>query len=382
MKDLVVPLRQILRLRKEFVTIDETSTYLRVRAMLHQKGIVQRDEVFGSDIKTKKQQVVRQGDVLVAEIDAKFGGFGVVPKELDGAIVSSHYFLYEVDAHAADLDYVRHLMRWPTLARQVRAQGSTNYAAIRPEEFISYLVPLPSIDDQRRVAAWLDSVSAAVWAVDTRLDGADSGSIIRLLPPMIDATINKASNEIAQLGDLADFVSDVVHPGDDVGLAQEFVGLQHIEGHTGRALGADPLEVMKGRKFRFRPGDIIYGYLRPYQNKVWVADRHGLCSVDQYVLRVRPGVSADFLAYELRGREALSTAINLTHSLQLPRLRSGLLSAIEVAVVDKANQAALVGRLDALRNKIISAAAARRRQHELAAALLPAALNEVFGELN
>jgi hypothetical protein len=39
--------------------------------------------------------------------------------------------------------------------------------------------------------------------------------------------------------------------------------------------------------------------LRPYLNKIWVADRHGLCSVDQYVLRPRPDVDADLLAYLL-----------------------------------------------------------------------------------
>ena len=51
----------------------------------------------GAEIKTKRQQRVQAGDLLVAEIDAKVGGFGIVPAGLAGAIVSSHYFLYEVD---------------------------------------------------------------------------------------------------------------------------------------------------------------------------------------------------------------------------------------------------------------------------------------------
>jgi len=89
-----VRLGEVLRHRKEFITIDDLTTYRRPRVQLHVQGIVQRDEVPGALIKTKKQQVCREGEFLVAEIDAKVGGFGIVPSALDGSIVSSHYFLF------------------------------------------------------------------------------------------------------------------------------------------------------------------------------------------------------------------------------------------------------------------------------------------------
>lgn len=151
----------MLRLRKEFVTIDDSLEYKRVRVQLHQRGLKLRDLVPGSSIKTKKQQIVRSGDVLVAEIDAKVGGFGLVPEELDGAIVSSHYFVFEIDADAADQRFIAQLMRWPELAEQVAAHGSTNYAAIRSDDFLDYRVPLPPIDEQRCVASRLDRMQGA-----------------------------------------------------------------------------------------------------------------------------------------------------------------------------------------------------------------------------
>jgi type I restriction enzyme S subunit len=64
---------------------------------LHARGIVLRDAVPGALIKTKQQQVCRAGEFLVAEIDAKVGGFAVVPEALDGTIVSGHYFLFDLD---------------------------------------------------------------------------------------------------------------------------------------------------------------------------------------------------------------------------------------------------------------------------------------------
>jgi hypothetical protein len=35
-------------------------------------------------------------------------------------------------------------------------------------------------------------------------------------------------------------------------------------------------------------GQIVYGYLRPYLNKVWVAELDGYSSVDQFAFGVRP----------------------------------------------------------------------------------------------
>lgn len=97
-----VRLAEVIHYRKEFLTIDDLTTYKRPRVQLHVRGIVLRDEVPGALIKTKTQQVCRQGDFLVAEIDAKVGGFGIVPEALDGSIVSSHYFLFVIDDSLLD----------------------------------------------------------------------------------------------------------------------------------------------------------------------------------------------------------------------------------------------------------------------------------------
>lgn len=86
-------LGDVISYRKEFFTIDEATRYKRLRVQLYARGIVLRDEVYGNEIKTKEQQPARAGELLVAEIDAKVGGFGIVPEQLDGAIVSSHDFL-------------------------------------------------------------------------------------------------------------------------------------------------------------------------------------------------------------------------------------------------------------------------------------------------
>jgi type I restriction enzyme S subunit len=157
----------VLRHRKEFITIDDLATYRRPRVQLHVKGIVQRDEVPGALIKTKTQQVCRMGEFLVAEIDAKVGGFGIVPPSLDGAIVSSHYFLFVVDESKLDRRFLDFFIRTPTFCEQVAAQGSTNYAAIRPAHVLDYEIPLPPLAEQQRVVARIEELAAQIYEART-----------------------------------------------------------------------------------------------------------------------------------------------------------------------------------------------------------------------
>lgn len=158
----IVTLGDVVQHRKEFITIDDLISYRRPRVQLHAQGIVMRDAVLGAQIKTKKQQVIRAGELLVAEIDAKVGGFGIVPNSLDGSIVSSHYFLFDHKPERIESKFLGWCIKTPAFRHQVEAQGSTNYAAIRPVDVLGYQIPLPPLDEQRRIVACIEELAAKV----------------------------------------------------------------------------------------------------------------------------------------------------------------------------------------------------------------------------
>lgn len=157
-----VPLGEVLEHRKEFIEINDLERYKRCRVQLHAQGIVLRDNVPGAEIKTKKQQVCNSGEFLVAEIDAKLGGYGIVPTDLDGAIVSSHYFLFGIREDRLDRSFLGYFIRTPGFFEQVAAQGSTNYAAIRPSHVLEYKIPLPPLPEQRRLVERIDVLAAKI----------------------------------------------------------------------------------------------------------------------------------------------------------------------------------------------------------------------------
>jgi type I restriction enzyme S subunit len=158
----MVKLGEVLRHRKEFIMIDDLTNYKRPRVQLHVQGIVLRDDIPGALIKTKTQQVCRAGEFLVAEIDAKVGGFGIVPESLNGSIVSSHYFLFVIDEAKLNLRFLDFFIRTPAFREQVAAQGTTNYAAIRPAHVLGYEIPLPPLTEQRRVVARIEALATQI----------------------------------------------------------------------------------------------------------------------------------------------------------------------------------------------------------------------------
>ena len=107
----LIPLSDLIEYQNEFITIDDDQKYTRVTTKIHRKGVVLRDIVNGLEIKTKRQQVCKANQLLVAEIDAKVGGYGIVPNHLDGAIVSSHYFLFDVNRDKILPDYLSYILK-------------------------------------------------------------------------------------------------------------------------------------------------------------------------------------------------------------------------------------------------------------------------------
>ena len=174
MKFALTPLGEVLRHRKGSITIDDLISYKLCRVQLHRRGVVLRQHLKGAEIRTKSQQVCRGGDFLIAEMDAKVGGYGFVPAELDGAIVSSHYFLFEVDETKLFPPFLEVVSQAEIIQQQIVAKGSTNYASVRPSNVLSWKIPLPDLETQKRIAHNFSATQAKLAAVGKEITHQES----------------------------------------------------------------------------------------------------------------------------------------------------------------------------------------------------------------
>ena len=85
-----IKLSEVLTRVKNAVDVQDDIEYKRVTIKSYGKGIVLRDIEKGDKIKTKKQYVVSENQLLLSKIDARNGAFGLVPAELDGEIITGN----------------------------------------------------------------------------------------------------------------------------------------------------------------------------------------------------------------------------------------------------------------------------------------------------
>ncbi len=78
-----------------------------------------------------------------------------------------------------------------------------------------------------------------------------------------------------------------------------FLGMDHIEAHTMKMLGSVPAATMKSSSVHFQSGDVLYGRLRPYLNKVFQPDFEGLCSAEFIVFPESGELHNKYLQYFL-----------------------------------------------------------------------------------
>lgn len=173
----------------------------------------------------------------------------------------------------------------------------------------TFLIPLPPLEIQEQIVAELDDYTSII---------AGAKQIIQSWKPKID--INPEWGK-AKLGDVVDRVSEQTDPQKKIGEVF-YVGLENIESNSGRIVG-EPVtkyEEIKSLKNAFQTGDLLYGKLRPNLNKVWLADREGICSTDILVFRGKQNSLTNFYWYLLLSDYFVSEVMAGIKGAQLPRV--------------------------------------------------------------
>ena len=143
----------------------------------------------------------------------------------------------------------------------------------------------------------------------------------------------------------------------------KFVGMEHVEAHTTKLLGTTTAGAMKSSANAFQRGDVLYGRLRPYLNKVHQPDFDGLCSGEFVVMPENDAVSGAFLKHRLNAYDFVDFANHLNAG-DRPRVDFGQLQSFSFALPPKREQTRIVNLLDELFDDLATGNAALKRCQE------------------
>ena len=126
--------------------------------------------------------------------------------------------------------------------------------------------------------------------------------------------------------------------------------LEDVEKDTGRLLARITVSERdsKSTKSEFRPGDILYGKLRPYLNKVLIADEPGYSTTEIVTLRSYLPICPEYCALALRRPDFVAYVTRLGQGTKMPRLRTEDAVVAPFPLPPLAEQRRIVAKVDEL----------------------------------
>jgi type I restriction enzyme S subunit len=122
------------------------------------------------------------------------------------------------------------------------------------------------------------------------------------------------------------------------------VGLENLEGWTGRFIETE--SDFQGEGVGFDANDILFGKLRPYLAKVWLADRKGEAVGDFHVLHPLSGSVPRFVQYQLLTKEVIDLVNGSTYGAKMPRASWDFLGSLGMPTPSEKEQTAIASFLD------------------------------------
>lgn len=139
------------RVKKEII-VDDNVTYKRVTIKTKNQGIYLRDELIGKNIGTKKQYIINSNQFLISKIDARNGAFGIVPNELNNAIITASFLNYEINEEIINPLYLNLFVSTNYFIEicENNSSGTTGRRNVSEELFLNSTIPLPPLNIQEQ----------------------------------------------------------------------------------------------------------------------------------------------------------------------------------------------------------------------------------------
>ena len=160
----IMKLGKVLTQIEDLVSIDDCTVYSQVTVRMHNRGLVLRQECIGKDIKTKRQYRVRSGQFVYSRIDARNGAMGLVPPELDGAIVSNDFPVFAINCQMIDPHFFNYYISTEIFTSMclAKSKGTSNRRRLKEEDFLLIEIPIPTLDDQQRIVVSIEALATRI----------------------------------------------------------------------------------------------------------------------------------------------------------------------------------------------------------------------------
>jgi type I restriction enzyme S subunit len=394
----MVALGAVLKSVSRPVSVQSAETYPLLGMHWYAEGLYIKDRKLGTEIQADVLYHVRQGDFVYNRLFGWKGSFGIADASVDGCYVSNEFPCFQMDAARIIPGYLRWYFSLSRVWEEVQgnSSGSTPTSRLRLKEpqLLSMQLPLPPLDEQRRIVARIEELAARIEEARglRREAAAEAGAIwgaaAAVLLGVIVNTVHTPIGKVAEVrGGIQKGPHRVAGQNPIRYLTVAHVHRNHISLNDPRYFEVNPDEL---KRWLLKPGDVLIvegnGSADQIGRAALFRGEIHTCVHQNHVIRIRPDltqVDPEYLNVYLNspvGQEVVQARSRTTSGLNI--LSIGRINSIEIPVPPLVEQRCMVAYLDGVQSK---ADRLKQLQAETAAeldALLPSVLDKAFrGEL-
>jgi len=275
------------------------------------------DEGVSKSVRIKKGELILSicatiGRPIIVDTDAcihdGFVWFENLSKE-----VSREYFYYFLSAQEEKL----------SSSRQIGTQGNLNTDIVSRLQF-----PLPPLAEQKKIANILSTVDEKIALIDNQIEETETlkkGLMQKLLTEGIghgefkDSEIGRipVGWGVVRLEKVAILSKAKFTPNNTESF--DYIGLEHMNQEKGTINGIGNSNETLSTKNIFDKGDILFGKLRPYLRKFYLADFKGVCSTEILVIKNKNNIFNSFLFKIIQTEEFIEHSVSKVFGTKMPR---------------------------------------------------------------
>lgn len=195
-------------------------------------------------------------------------------------------------------------------------------------------IVVPSIKEQESIVSFLDKKTSAIDALIEKkqkliqlLEEKRSALISQVVTKGLDPNLPMKDSGINWLGKIPDcwdlkrikfYVRSINKKIHYENTKLPYIGLENIESWTGKKI-EDNSVTSEGVVCCFEAKDVLFGKLRPYLAKTYLAKDDGTCSTEFLVFRPCAYVDPEYLQYFLLSPKFINTVNASTYGAKMPR---------------------------------------------------------------
>lgn len=293
---------------------------------------------------------LKAGDVLIS-ITADIGIVGLVTEAVElPAYINQHIALVRFAANAVNSRYVAYFLAGAAAQRRFKsmtdagAKAGMNLAGVR--EVLAALPP--GTNEQAAIAGALTDADTLIDSLEqllTKKRQIKQGAMQELLtgqrrlPGFDQPWISRRFAAVASVS------RERVNPS-ALNNPPLCIELEHLQPGTGR-LSGDAFESRQAAtKSVFRQGDVLFGKLRAYLRKYWLAEFDGVCSTEIWVLRPRDELASSAYLFYTVQRDDFIEAASTAYGTHMPRSDWKIVSEFDLSLpADLTEQVAIATAL-------------------------------------